>query len=55
MFSQYSPALARLINQERIDEARRSMRGFCCAEDKRDLEKAARHTNRTTDPAACSC
>ena len=56
MFTQYPPELARLINQERIDEARRSMRGFCCAEDRRDLEKARWNSNRTQNqPAACSC
>ena len=56
MFIQYPPELARLINQERIDEARRSMRGFCCAEDRRDLEQSRLHSNRTNNqPAACSC
>ena len=56
MFSQYPPQLARLINQERIDEARRSMRGFCCTEDRRDLEQSRLHSSRTNNqPAACSC
>ena len=56
MFTQYPPELARLINQERIDEVRKSMRGFCCAEDRRDLERSGRHSSLTTNqPAACSC
>jgi hypothetical protein len=56
MFSHYPPELVRLIHQERIDEARKSMRGFCCAEDRQELEKTRLRSNRATNqPAACSC
>jgi hypothetical protein len=56
MFTQYAPELARLINKERIDEARKSMRGFCCTAARREFVRSGLHSNRThNQPAACSC
>ena len=56
MHNQYLPEFARLLIQERISEAEKAMRGFCCAEDRRELRKARpAPTRTTTDSAACTC
>jgi hypothetical protein len=56
MFNQFPPELARLLNEERIHEAQKFMRGFCCAEERRELSKAGRAPARTTtETAACTC
>ena len=56
MFNQFPPELARLLVQERISEAQKSRRGFCCAEDRWEFPKAGPKPSRTTtEPAACTC
>ncbi len=57
MFNQVPPGLARLLNQERIWEAQKAMRGFCCPEDRRDVERAHRPapTTTPTEPPTCAC
>ncbi len=56
MFNQIPPGLARLLNEERINEARRAMRGFCCGDDRRDLPKPGVHPAKPADqPATCAC
>ena len=56
MFNQYPPQLARLLNEERISEARRAMRGFCCADDRRDLTKSGAQPSAPANQAeTCAC
>lgn len=55
MFVHYPPELAQLLTQERIDEARRAVRGFCCPEDRDELAKPHGRVRSKAEPTACSC
>jgi hypothetical protein len=55
MFDHSQTELARLIQQDREDQARRTLQGFCCAQDRRDLERAARLGSRPSNPTTCDC
>jgi hypothetical protein len=55
----YQSDLARLVYKERLEEAARSARGFCCLEDRVELEHTSRPSIRQlfrrSNQATCSC